>query len=347
MTAPFECEVRFPLGDIEAFHRRLGALGARVVLDYAFTDHYVRPAARLWDPRERALRIREHHVPDSGCELLLTHVEMSSASGLPFKRSYFAEGKVRLYAGPLADCRRIAESLSFLPWITVRKRDGKLFEIPELGELVTEHVEGVGWMCEVEEEGGDPRAAVTAIRRKLEALGVTPDRVTAEPVAALVSTAAAGWPRKVYFCGSIHGGRALQPLYHAIVDFLQDRGFEVLTTHVAASDVLAQESREGVTAADIYARDLRWLADCDLVVAEVSTPSLGVGVEVTEAHHMGKPILALARSDVQLSAMIAGNPAITILTYDNEADLFRKLAGTLEERRIARPQPRRIELRGS
>jgi hypothetical protein len=34
--------------------------------------------------------------------------------------------------------------------------------------------------------------------------------------------------------------------------------------------------------------------------------------------------------------MIAGNPAIKILTYDNEADLFRKLAGELEERRIAR-----------
>lgn len=338
MTAAFECEVRFPVGDIEAFHRRLGALGARVVLDYAFTDHYVRPAAGLWDPRERALRIREHMSPEAGSEILLTHVEMTSAEGFSFKQSRFPEGKVRLYAGSLADCRRIVESLGFLPWITVRKRDGKLFEIPELGELVTEHVEGVGWMCEVEEEGGDPRAAATAIRRKLEALGVPPDRVTPLPVAALVSAAAARRQSKVYFCGSIRGGRALQPLYRAIVDFLQARGFEVLTTHVAASDVLAQESREGVTAADIYARDLRWLAECGLVVAEVSTPSLGVGVELTEALHMGKPILALVRSDVELSAMIAGNPAIKLLTYDDHADLFRKLAAEVEERRTA-PAP--------
>ena len=336
MTAAFECEVRFPVGDIEAFHRRLGSLGGRVVLDYAFTDHYLRPAARPWDPRERALRIREHMSPEAGSEILLTHVEMTSAEGFSFKQSRFPEGKVRLYAGSLADCRRIVESLGFLPWIAVRKRDGKLFEIPELGELVTEHVEGMGWMCEVEEEGSDPRAAVSAIRRKLEALGVTPDQVTAEPVAALVSAAAAGQPRKVYFCGSIRGGRALQPLYRAIVDFLQDRGFEVLTTHVAASDVLLQESREGLTAAGIYARDMRWLSECELVIAEVSTPSLGVGVEVTEAQHMGKPILALARSDAQLSAMIAGNPALKMLTYENEADLFRKLAAEVEERRTAR-----------
>ena len=114
MTAAFECEVRFPVGDIEAFHRRLGSLGGRVVLDYAFTDHYVRPAARLWDPRERALRIREHMSPEAGSEILLTHVEMTSAEGFSFKQSRFPEGKVRLYAGPLADCRRIVESLGFL-----------------------------------------------------------------------------------------------------------------------------------------------------------------------------------------------------------------------------------------
>lgn len=343
MTAPFECEVRFLVGDIEAFHRRLGSLGGRVVLDYAFTDHYLRPSGRPWDPRQRALRIREHHVPASGGELLLTHVEMLQVDGLPFKRSRFAEGKVRLYAGGLEACRRVAEGLGFEPWITVRKRDGQLFEIPGFGELVTEHVEGVGWMCEVEEAGGDPRAAVSAIRRKLEALGVTPEQVMAEPVAALVSAAAGQRPSKVYFCGSIRGGRTLQPLYRAIVDFLQDRGLEVLTTHVAAVDVLAQELRDGLTAADIYARDLRWLAECDLVIAEVSTPSLGVGVEITEAQRMGKPILALARSDVQLSAMIAGNPGLRVLTYADEADLFRKLAAELETGPWRRPQRLRAE----
>jgi adenylate cyclase class IV len=326
MTAPFECEVRFPVADVEAFHRRLEQLGARLREAYAFTDHYYQPRGMRWDPRTQALRIREHHAPEPGSEVLLTHVEVARADGLPFKRSRFAEGKVALYAGTLADCRQVVESLGFLPGITMRKRDGRLFEIPEFGGLVTEHVEGVGWMCEVEQEGRDVALAVAGIRAKLARLGVNITEVTGDPVAALVAAAAASaGGRKVYFCGSIRGGRDRQPLYRAIVDFLHGRGFEVLTTHVAAPDVLQREWREGVTARSIYERDLRWLAECDLVIAEVSTPSLGVGVEITEAQHLGKPILVLCHAGVPLSAMIAGNPACRLVTYSDEADLFRKL----------------------
>lgn len=187
MTAPYECEVRFPVDDIEAFHRRLRAIGATVTLEYAFTDHYYHPAHGMWDPRERALRIRDHQVPPQDAEVLLTRVEIAQTAGLPFKRSRFAEGKVRLYAGRLEDCRRVVESLGFVPWIAVPKRAGRLVEIPEFGELVTEHVEGVGWMCEVEEEGTDTAAAVAAIRAKLARLGIDVGRVTGDPVAAIVA----------------------------------------------------------------------------------------------------------------------------------------------------------------
>lgn len=187
MTAPYECEVRFPVDDIEAFHRRLRAIGATVTLEYAFTDHYYHPAHGMWDPRERALRIREHHVPLLDAEVLLTHVEIARAGAVPFKRSRFAEGKVRLYSGRLEGCQSVVESLGFVPWIAVRKQDGRLFELPGLGNLVTEHVEGVGWMGEVEEGGADPTAAVEAIRATLDRLGVSPDAVTADPVAAIVA----------------------------------------------------------------------------------------------------------------------------------------------------------------
>ena len=325
MTAAFECEVRFPIADIDAFHRRLEALGAALREPYAFTDHYCQPRGMRWDPRAQALRIREMS-PEADSEILLSHVEMTSAEGLSFKRSRFAEGKVRLYAGPLADCRRIVETLGFLPWITVRKQDGCLFDIPGFGGLVTEHVEGVGWMCEVEQEGHDVARAVAGIRSKLARLGVSIAEVTGEPVAALVAAGqAVTGGRKVYFCGAIRGGRDRQPLYKAIVDFLQDRGCEVLTTHVAAPEVLKQEWREGMTAQSIYDRDLRWLAECDLVIAEVSTPSLGVGVEIAEASHLGKPIVAFCEGAGHLSAMVGGNPAVTLITYRDNDELFARL----------------------
>lgn len=348
MTASFEGEVRFPIGDIEAFRERLRGLGAEVVEEYAFTDHYYQPRGGQWDPRLRALRIREHLRPDTGCEILLTSVDILDAGGLKFKRSRFAQGKVRLFAGTLEDCRLVLETLGCAPWLTVRKLDGTLYTATGLGEFIAEYVDGIGWMSEIEVEGADP-AAGRAIEGKLRALGISPQAVTSDSIAAIASSGRDGRApsgagadatsvfragKKVYFCGSIRGGRSLQPLYAGVVAFLARHGYEVLTRHVAAPDVLAQEWREGVMATDIYLRDLRWLAECDLVIAEVSTPSLGVGVEITEAQRLGKPVLCLCQRDVALSAMVGGNPALPILRYRDETDLLQKLgdelAGTRE-----------------
>lgn len=325
MTAPYECEVRFLIEDIESFHGRLAKMGARAMLDYAFTDYYYRPRGIPWDTRTRALRIREHHVPVQPCEILLTWIEMTQMDGITFKRSRFPEGKVRLYEGTIADCRAVLDGLALDAWLTVRKHGGTLFEIPGLGELVTELVDSVGWMCEVEVEGANAAQAARTIKERLRALEVPLDAVISDPIAAIVAGRTVHTGRKVYFCGSIRGGRSLQPLYASIVSFLQQKGYEVLTTYVAAPDVLVQEWREGITAADIYTRDLHWLADCDLVIAEVSTPSLGVGVEVASAQHLGKPVLCLCRADVALSAMIAGNETLKIIRYGDHGDLYRQL----------------------
>lgn len=207
-----------------------------------------------------------------------------------------------------------------------------MYEAPRLGVFIAEYIDGLGWTSEIEVAGGNPDAARRVIADKLDALGVPRHAVTSDPIASLVTLRRPAGPpvgRKVYFCGSIRGGRGLQPLYAAVVGRLQALGFQVLTTHVAAADVLQQEWREGVTAGDIYHRDLRWLAESDLVIAEVSTPSLGVGVEVTEALHLGKPVLVLCHEHVPLSAMIAGNEALRMIRYRDEADLWQQLDSEL------------------
>ena len=187
MTAPYECEVRISPADIGAVHQRIAVLGGTARLRYAFTDHYYRPASPNWDPRERALRIREHHEPPASAEILLTRVRVVQTSGFSFKRSSFPEGKVRLYTGTVDACREIVGTLSFESWLTVRKRDGTLFEIPGHGELVTEYVEGLGWMVEFEHAGADAAAAAAAIRRMLTVLELDEREVVPEPVAALVA----------------------------------------------------------------------------------------------------------------------------------------------------------------
>lgn len=133
--------------------------------------------------------------------------------------------------------------------------------------------------------------------------------------------------RKIYFAGSIRGGRDDVETYMGIIEELQKFG-EVLTEHVgdAGLKVLGED---GKTDTFIYDRDVDWLTQAELLVAEVTTPSLGVGYEIGKAEAMGKMILCLYRPSPgkQLSAMIAGNRYVQIATYQSRSDIQELLQG--------------------
>ncbi|MED6295257.1 2'-deoxynucleoside 5'-phosphate N-hydrolase 1 [Characodon lateralis] len=114
---------------------------------------------------------------------------------------------------------------------------------------------------------------------------------------------------KIYFCGSIRGGRSDLQLYQRIVHELHRYG-SVLTEHVGSAE-LSDTGEEGTTGGDgdIHDRDVNWLQQSDVVVAEVTQPSLGVGYELGRAVDMKKKkMLCLFRpsSGRTLSAMIRG-----------------------------------------
>ncbi|MDJ0498665.1 MAG: nucleoside 2-deoxyribosyltransferase [Acidimicrobiia bacterium] len=115
---------------------------------------------------------------------------------------------------------------------------------------------------------------------------------------------------KIYFAGSIRGGRDDADIYLKLVEELEKYG-EVLTEHVATI------GEEDMSDGEIFVRDLEWLTNCDAVVAEVTMPSLGVGFEVGVAQSLGIPVLCLYRPAPQrrLSAMLAGNPGIHVAEY--------------------------------
>ncbi|XP_061083625.1 2'-deoxynucleoside 5'-phosphate N-hydrolase 1 isoform X1 [Conger conger] len=113
---------------------------------------------------------------------------------------------------------------------------------------------------------------------------------------------------RIYFCGSIRGGRQDLLLYQRIVEKLQTYG-KVLTEHVSHGDI--SEKDEGAELKDdraIHDRDMDWLVTADVIVAEVTQPSLGVGYELGRAVAMHKKIFCLFRpsSGRVLSAMIRG-----------------------------------------
>ncbi|MCK5346711.1 MAG: nucleoside 2-deoxyribosyltransferase, partial [Candidatus Heimdallarchaeota archaeon] len=115
---------------------------------------------------------------------------------------------------------------------------------------------------------------------------------------------------KIYFAGSIRGGRKDAELYRQIIEYLKTIG-TVLTEHIGDANLSSQgeQSKEQY----IHDRDLDWITKCDIVVAEVSNPSLGVGYEIRDAISKNKKVLCLyyPQKDKQLSAMIQGSSKVT------------------------------------
>lgn len=124
---------------------------------------------------------------------------------------------------------------------------------------------------------------------------------------------------KFYFAGSISGGREDAPRYKVIVEMLAKHG-EVLTEHVGDTNLVGQET---TGATFIYDRDMGWLRSADVIVAEVSTPSLGVGYELGQAEALGKRVICLYRegSPKKLSQMISGNTAMEVIAYREVEEL--------------------------
>lgn len=120
---------------------------------------------------------------------------------------------------------------------------------------------------------------------------------------------------KIYFACSITGGREDEGIYQHLVDALLDDGHEVPTAHIAGSGVEEMDRQEDP--ADIYQRDVVWITESDLLVAEISTPSHGVGYEIGYALSLDKPVLCLHQQGREISKMISGNPhpKLTLQSY--------------------------------
>jgi nucleoside 2-deoxyribosyltransferase len=122
----------------------------------------------------------------------------------------------------------------------------------------------------------------------------------------------------VYFSCSITGGRSEEKVYQAIVDAMLKSGYEVPTAHLSSTEVMDLE--KVAQPVEIYTRDMRWLEKCDVVVAEVSTPSHGVGYEVAVGLMLHKPVLCCYQRGKRVSKIITGNtnPTLTVIEYGDE-----------------------------
>ena len=132
--------------------------------------------------------------------------------------------------------------------------------------------------------------------------------------------------KKVYFAGSIRGGRQDAALSGEMIAFLEEKGCRVLTEHVGLESLQAEGERT-MTEEEIFQRDMAWLTESDLVVAECTTPSHGVGYELARARDMGKTVhVFYDLSRARLSAMLAGDSAFILHPYTSREELFEALS---------------------
>lgn len=136
--------------------------------------------------------------------------------------------------------------------------------------------------------------------------------------------------KKVYFAGSIRGGREDAQLYKDAIQYIQKTD-TVLTEHVGdLSRSIHEQERDRDNL--IYTQDTNWLKECDLVIAECTSPSLGVGYELAYAENLNKPVYVFYRPEkCQLSAMIKGDQYFHISTYSTKEELFQKINNILQK----------------
>ena len=107
----------------------------------------------------------------------------------------------------------------------------------------------------------------------------------------------------------------------------------MLTEHVGSPE-LTDSGDDGPSDTEIYERDMGWLDEADVVVAEVTVPSLGVGYEIGRAELLGKPVICLFREETgrRLSAMISGHPTMAVERYETVGEAVRLAVEFVKDR---------------
>lgn len=124
---------------------------------------------------------------------------------------------------------------------------------------------------------------------------------------------------KIYFSCSIRGVRHDPETPQLLIDYLKGHG-EVLTEHIGS---ISEELEAGISEVEIFKRDVAWLEETDVVIAEVTGPSLGVGYEIGIAETLGKPILCLyEETGKKISAMILGNEGLILRGYKELSEAY-------------------------
>ena len=136
---------------------------------------------------------------------------------------------------------------------------------------------------------------------------------------------------RIYLACTVRGDRGAIAGLRDLAADLEAAGHVILTKHLLEDDVEAAEA--ALTERQIYERDVEWLNAADVLVADASGSSFGVGFEVgwvlARSDRTTQRVLLLYRADRKdtISRLIGGNahPRCTRMPYRDAADLVRQV----------------------
>lgn len=138
---------------------------------------------------------------------------------------------------------------------------------------------------------------------------------------------------KCYVAGALThsgGNRRILDLYERIGGICERHGFDVYLPHIAQEE--AKDRRIATTPEMIFDWDFEQLKTASLIVAFVGMPSVGVGIELGLAKHLGIPIISLCPLGFGVSPMLLGHPCLHAhLFYQEEEDCIQQLSKSLND----------------
>ncbi|MEM2987287.1 MAG: nucleoside 2-deoxyribosyltransferase [Nitrososphaerota archaeon] len=129
---------------------------------------------------------------------------------------------------------------------------------------------------------------------------------------------------RVYLSIPIIANRNLE-IAKIIAETIENEGYEIISKWV-----LEENLKIYVSPRDILKRDIEGVLKSDMLIAEVSNPSHGVGMEVAIAFLSGKKIILVKNEDSKLSYMLQGIPNKEIIEYTSKEDMKEKLSEKLK-----------------
>ncbi|MBI2629993.1 hypothetical protein HYW76_02740 [Candidatus Pacearchaeota archaeon] len=113
---------------------------------------------------------------------------------------------------------------------------------------------------------------------------------------------------KVFFGCAMRGGQDVvkREELERLQESIEKLGHKLVSRHQIQVGIIEEENK--LTKTCIHDRDYKWELESDVGIFEVSNPSLGVGSEISDMIHLGKPILCLFKGELKdkVSAYIQG-----------------------------------------